>query len=135
MVSKMDVLNAKLELAHILDTHYDQLMWDLYSGLCDSGPAYFDELFLHTSKNQAILEIKNNSFRWGGEEDEVFRAVMSEDHGTIIDVLGRTNKAESTLDNLLHYLHHNRLSFRNRFSEYERKKDNGLNNPPVGKVW
>lgn len=131
----MNILNAKFELAHIIDTHYDQLMWDLYSGLCDSGPAYFDELFIHTSKSQAVLEIQNNSFRWGGEEDEVFRAVMSGDHGTIFDVLGRANKADSTLENLVKYLNRNHLSFRNRFSEYEKKKDNGLNNPPVVRVW
>jgi hypothetical protein len=110
-------------------------MWDIYSGLCDSGPAYFDELFFHTSKSQAILEIKNNPFRWGSEEDEMFKAVMSEEHGAIFDVLSRTNKADSTLENLINYLHRNHLSFRNRFSEYEKKKDNGLINPPVGKVW
>lgn len=123
----------KRELAYILETEYIKLMWDVYTGLCNNEPPYVDAIFLESMRNASIIQLKNNPFSWGSEEQSLFEYVWQDDYGAMIEVLG--DKTNSTLDDTLLYLHRNRLSYLKRRSEYTRTNQSIMINSPVVSVW
>lgn len=131
--------NEDSTLTYFIERQFDDRMWDMYSGLANLGPPFWDDISIDSLQIKALLLLHRRGSYYGTEKEykKLYQAVWSNDEQAVITVLNKTPEHElnTVLVDAFIYIKKNNLSLLFGQSCYKNVREAGLMNPPVTEVW